>query len=223
LLAVPLLQHKLAEDPFPARTERWNPCKARRCSCSRGRPGRREARRLRYRDLFRPFCNRDDFVPAFVPSSRKRGNRTRAVCGGYEQAGHLGVGHGECRAITVTAAALLRQRAPYLRTVADADLVVGQAIHGQVFTELTVPKSSRVELVLPSNGMNRAGDNHRPVLPPGWRGLPCPLPSRSGVVPFTRPGDRFLPDGGVYSLALGHSTSRGDRSSPTRLNSRCSP
>ncbi len=158
---------------------------------------------FRYRDLFRAFCNLHDFVAGADFSFLQNAEIEPRPFVRYEQAWHLRVGHADADSITSDPRlGYFEQRATYLITVADADLVVGKAIHGQVFTELTVLEVVALQLFLPVTVGVELVDHHGPVLP----AVACEVSLAVSVqiqAPRHHPArDGFLPDAGVHQLAL---------------------
>ncbi len=99
----------------------------------------------------------------------------------------------------------LEHRAADPVPVADAHLVVGQPLHGEVLPELPVLEVIPAQLVLPVPVGLELADEHRPLLAavPGQITLPVTIDIQPPHHP--RPGDRLLPHRRAHRPALpGH-------------------
>ena len=95
----------------------------------------------------------------------------------------------------------LEQRAPDAITVADTDLVIRQAVHGEVLAELAVSEIAATEGAFPvSIGVDLVG-HHGAVLAAVAAEIPLPVSIEVEPPDRAAPRDRVLPDSGVDGLA----------------------
>src|ERR1700688_1815230 len=103
-----------------------------------------------YGDLLRPVRDLHDLVSrANFPFFNYAEVESRALVRN-EQAGHLRIGHADADSIARDPRlGDLEQRAADPVTIADADLVIGKAIDGEVLAELTILEIMPLQLLLP--------------------------------------------------------------------------
>jgi hypothetical protein len=89
--------------------------------------------------------------------------------------------------------------------VADAHLIVGQAVHREVLSELPVAEVGAIQLVLPVPVRADLVDEHGPLFAAMPGQVPLPVPIDVEPPHHLRAGHRRLPHGGVHRPALpGH-------------------
>ena len=95
----------------------------------------------------------------------------------------------------------LEQRAADAIAVADADLVVRQAVHGEVFAELPEGEIAAAERVLPVPIGVALVDHHGTMLAAVAAEIPLPVSRKVQPPDDAAARNRTLPDAGVYGLA----------------------
>ncbi len=153
--------------------------------------------------LLRPVGDLHDLVSCADFSFFNHAEIEARALVGNEQAGHLRIGHANADSIAGDSRlGDFEQRAADAVTIADADLVIGKTIDGQVFAELTILKVMSLQLLLPVAIGVELIDHHGAVL----SAVPCQI-SLSVAVEVQTPrhhpaGDRLLPDSRAHDFAL---------------------
>jgi hypothetical protein len=199
-----LVEH-LLERGFPPGAERRDAQRAQHLLA--GMPGQvQQGVHLRDRHAFRAGGELDNRLPGLHRALGQHAEIEPGPVPGHQQRGQLRIVHpdtdpeaGDPRLGD------LEDRVADLVPVADAHLVVGQSLHGEVLPELPVLEVVPAQLLLPVLVGLDLVDEHRPLLAavPGQITLPVTIDIEPPHHP--RPGDRLLPHGRVHRPAVpGH-------------------